>query len=152
MPRLTKEGTVILDNPRHEAFAQAVASGLNASEAYRRVYQSTVKNADTLSARLSVKVRDRIKEIQTAAATSAVLTLAEKREFLAKLIRTPIGDVDERSILCQAAEYQVAGGMRGKLRRGDAESGNEQAEPAVTTVRIKMADKLKAIELDAKLA
>lgn len=143
---------MILDNPRHEAFAQAVASGMSGSEAYRRTYGTKAKNADCLASRLSVKVKDRVAEIQKGSLTSTTLTLQEKREFLANLIRTPIGDVDERSILCQSAEYQVTGGVRGKLRRGPAPSGNETTVAEVTTVRIRMADKLKALELDAKLA
>lgn len=145
----------MLKNPRHEAFAQAVASGTSGTEAYRRVYGAKAnKNAENLACRLSrnVNVRQRVSELQQKSATATTLSLQEKREFLAKLVRTPIGSIDETSELCQAAEYQVSGGLRGRLRRGQADRGNEQGETEVTTVRIKLADKLKAIELDAKLA
>ena len=44
-----------LANPRHELFAQAVASGKSASEAYRQS-GATGKNADVQAAKLVVKI------------------------------------------------------------------------------------------------
>jgi hypothetical protein len=71
-------------------------------------------------------------ELREEARRETVLSLRDKREFLARVVRTPIGDVDEGSDLCQ-------------------ESATEETEIA-SKKRIKMPDKLRAIELDAKLA
>lgn len=56
------------------------------------------------------------------------LSKHEKRAFLARIVRTPIGDVSAASDLCQ--EHTVTEGM----------------------TKVKMPSKLQAIELDAKLA
>jgi hypothetical protein len=66
--------------------------------------------------------------LQTAAATEGVMSLREKRLFLAAVVRTPIGEVDENSPLCQYFQRTKAG------------------------LRVTMVDKLRALELDAKLA
>ena len=138
---------------RQEKFCALYASGKTATEAYRESYGNT-KTAEAASSRLltNVKVRARVTALQQATALSAVLTLAEKRAFLRSVVLTPLGDIDERSILCQSAEYVTNGGVRGKLRKGHASGGNEETEPETTTVKLKMCDKLRAIELDAKLA
>jgi hypothetical protein len=73
-------------------------------------------------------VRSRISELKAAADEGAVMSLREKRLFLAEIVRTPIGKVDESSPLCQG------------FRRTD------------TGLTVTMPDKLQAIELDAKLA
>lgn len=58
-----------------------------------------------------------------------MLTIMEKRKFLAAIIRTPIGQIDESSPLCQSFEI----GKEGERK-------------------YKMPDKLKAIERDDALA
>ncbi len=140
-------------NSRQEIFCAEYAGGKTATEAYRLAYGNT-KTAEAASSRLLtvVKVAERIAALQQAAAATAVLSLAEKRQYLRRVVMTPLSNVDETSDLCQAAEYEVTGGIRGKLRRGNADQGNEEEEPEKTTVKIKMPDKLRAIELDAKLA
>ena len=57
----------------------------------------------------------------------AFLTASERREYLARIVRTPIGLVNEQSDLCQYAEF------------------TEQGR------KIKMPDKLTALKLDAQL-
>ena len=54
-----------LANPRHELFAQAVASGNSASEAYRQC-GAAGKNADVQAAKLVVKssIRERVEELK----------------------------------------------------------------------------------------
>lgn len=138
---------------RQEKFAQIYASGTKATEAYVAAY-GPVKGAEVSASRLlsTAKISGRVKALQALAAEAAVLTLADKRKYLRSVVMTPLGHVDETSVLCQSAEYLVTGGVRGRLRRGHSESGNEETEPEMTTVKIKMPDKLKAIELDAKLA
>lgn len=58
-----------------------------------------------------------------------VLSAQEKRAFLADIVRTPVGEVTENSPLCQSYKIDNEG-----------------------KIEYKMPDKLKALELDAKLA
>lgn len=63
-----------------------------------------------------------------------VMSMVERREFLAKVVRTPVGEVDSNHVLAQEV-----------TKRYDS-NGNMLSE----TVR--MPSKLDAVELDAKLA
>ena len=121
-----------LDNPTHEAFAQKVAQGLNATEAYRAVTGKNGPGAKVIAHRWLTKTNSRIKELQAASATAATLTMQERREFIARLVRTPIALIDEHNPLCQFVKYV------------ESESGRR--------VEYKVADKLAAIMDDAKLA
>jgi hypothetical protein len=114
-----------------EKFCVLLASGtkgMTATEAYKAVY-GDVKGAEASASRLlsSAKVAARIAAIQQEARAGAVLTLKESLEYLRQVVVTPIGEVDEKSTLCQAAEY--------------SDSGR----------KIKMPCKLRAIELSATL-
>ncbi|WP_445505027.1 hypothetical protein [Microvirga sp. G4-2] len=64
----------ILDNPRHERFAQALAKGLPASRAY---VEAGYAENDSNSARLSgnERVRARVLELQQQAAKKTVVTV-----------------------------------------------------------------------------
>ena len=117
-----------LANPRHERFAQAVASGKSASEAYRQS-GANGKNADVHAARLMVNdgICKRVAELKAAQSQKSELSRDQAREFLTEVILTPAGRVDEHSRLCQS--YKVTS------------EGRE----------IRMPDKLRAIELLAKL-
>lgn len=66
--------------------------------------------------------------LQAQSASEAVMTLADKRKYLARVIRTPAGLVDETSDLC-AKFKRVPGGRS-----------------------ISMPDKIGAIALDSRLA
>jgi len=124
-------GTAPLLNSRHERFAQMIALGRMARNAYMEVYDSTPRSAEASSSRLlsNAALRSRVAYLQAEAAKATVLTLAEKRKFLRDVVTTPIYVVDETNPLCQSAERTKDG-----------------------SVRIKMPDKLRALELDAKLA
>ena len=80
----------VLDNPRHEIFAQGIAKGLAQREAYRLAGYSSKTDAaiDASASRLvsESKVRARIKEIQSTAAVETALTLEEHMKEL-KLLR-----------------------------------------------------------------
>lgn len=67
----------------------------------------------------------------------AILSLIEKREYLARVVRTPVGQVDEDNSLAQKVKRQT---------RTDKEGNTYQTE------EIEIAGKLRALELDAKLA
>ncbi len=105
----------ILENQRHEKFAQLIATGEAASVAYKKVYKAKVSVADTNGPRLlgNARVKERVRELQGKAEAKTVLTIEEKREFLRRVV---------------VEDYSGAGS------------------------EIKMPDKLRAIELDAKLA
>lgn len=86
-----------LKNARHEAFAQAVASGVTACEAYRKIGgRGTLKNADVHSARMMVNdgIKARIAELQAASASKTVLDMTERREFLARAVRIKLHEID----------------------------------------------------------
>jgi hypothetical protein len=123
-------------NPRQERFAQLVATGMPGGRAYEEAGYA-VKSpdvAESAAARLltDVRVSAYVNEVRAAAKAkgeeAAYLTLEEKRKFLRDVVTTPIGEVDERNRLAQAL----------KVTRGGRE--------------IKLPDKLRALELDAKLA
>jgi hypothetical protein len=122
-----------LENPRHERFAQLKAKGVSGSEAYRIAFQYKPKGkedyADSLAWELSVKlgIDERVAEIIAERDDADLLSFRESRKFLADIVRTPVGQLDEDSPLVQ--ELIIT------------ESGK----------RIKMADKLRALRLDAEL-
>lgn len=117
---------------RMEAFVCAIIEGMSPKDAYKKAGYApkservAVACASKMLARADVQAR--IEQLRKASTVASVLTLAEKRRFLALVVRTPLSAVDEASVLAQ--EY-TAGGDK---------------------VRIKMVDKLRAIELDSKLA
>lgn len=126
-----------LKNARHERFAQAYAVNSNASEAWRKA-GGKGDNANVLGSKwlAKVSIKARVEELRakadTKAEASTVLSILEKREFLARVLRTPIGEIDHKSDLCQERTFI---------------EGQEE-----TSVKIKMPDKLKAIQLDNDLA
>lgn len=124
-----------LANPKHEAFAQRIFKGESYKSAYKALYKAHPKSAEAHGCRLvrNGKVAARVSELQGKVEKTNVLSLQEKREFLALVARTPIENVDENSPLAQSVEYDISGNTRRRLK-------------------IKMPDKLRAIELDAKLA
>ena len=101
----------ILANARHELFAQAVASGKSASEAYRRS-GGKGKNADVQAAKLVVSgsICERVAELKEAQSRKSELSRDRLREFLTEVILTPAGRVDEKSRLCQS--YKVTAEVR----------------------------------------
>lgn len=126
-----------LDNPRHEAFCVYYAECGCAASAYRRAYgkrSSIDKSVRNCAARLlaDVGIKNRIrslrKKIDDKREEVAFLSLKEKRQFLAEVVRTPVGQVDGQSKLCQSVKLTE------------------------TLTEYKMPDKLRALELDAKLA
>lgn len=124
----------MLKNPQHERFAQEVAKGRDNTMAYQAAYPGTGRvNARKSGSRLRTidGVNERISDIQQKAEDRTVLSIAEKRRFYATIIRTPIGEIDETSPLCQA------------VKRIDGEN---------PSVEYKMPDKLKATQLDNELS
>jgi hypothetical protein len=75
------------------------------------------------------KVRGLLRCARQTAFLANVLSLAEKRSFLADVVRTPVGEVDVGNKLAQGIRYR------------DGEM-----------VEMKMPDKISAVKLDAQLA
>lgn len=71
----------ILDNPKHEAFAQKVATGMHAKTAYEKTIGGKGNTARVCSSRLLPKVASRIKELQSAAEDKTVLSILQKRRI-----------------------------------------------------------------------
>jgi hypothetical protein len=111
-PEISEHSGGPLDNPRHEAFAQAVASGMQGAQAYRKVYGDHLKNPRSQASDLlkdNPDISERVKEIQDTGAKGAVMTLQQEMEYLTKAILTPIDQIDETSILCQRVKNSDSG-------------------------------------------
>ena len=121
-----------LANQKHEVFAQFVAKGTSACEAYRKAYgdklSSAVQRANSSRLLTNATVQQRVKWLQKSSASDTMLSIEEKRKFLADCIRTPIGRLNADSPLAQKVRVTPEG------------------------MEVVMVDKLRALELDAKLA
>jgi hypothetical protein len=120
----------VLDNPRHEKFAQLIASGESAGVVYGKIYRSLPASAEASAARLlrNVKVRRRVAEIQAGAAARVGWSISERLAFLRRCAETPPSELSLSDPVCQGQRV-------GK----DAEY-------------LLVPDKLKAVDLYSKLA
>lgn len=120
---------------RQVRFLQVLASG---ADRYSAMEEAGYKQSRSVMASTAKRILSSpsgakyLAELQERSAALAVMSLQEKREFLAAIVRTPIGKVDEKSPLCQ--EYVVV----------ENESGS--------AVKVKMPSKLEAIKEDNRLA
>ena len=75
-----------LPNPLHERFANLMATGNNATQAYR-VLRPFVKNPHALGHRLMKRpeIRCRIEEIRRGVSEKTVMNIAEKRDLLRQM-------------------------------------------------------------------
>jgi phage terminase small subunit len=123
----------MLSGPQKK-FCDGIVSGKNASQAYRDAYPKSTAAAARASASellTNPRIQAEIQRQRTKAeekAGSSVLTLAEKRKFLAELVRAQPETLASDSNLWQS------------IKR--TELGTEYRLP----------DKLKAIEIDSDLA
>jgi hypothetical protein len=99
----------VLTNPKHEAFAQLVAKGSAAGEAYRKVYKAKDEVCETSGPRLfrNPQVASRVAEIQEKGATKAAWTIETAIAYAEEVLETPVGDVDHNHRLCQERVYIV---------------------------------------------
>jgi hypothetical protein len=119
-------------SPKVARFCHLVSLGLTQADAYMQAgFKSEGKMAAELACRLLKRpdVAKYYAALREAAFLANVLSLAEKRSYLADVARTPIGKVELDNKLASAARWH-----NGEL------------------VEVRMPDKIKAIELDAKLA
>ena len=97
--------TPSLDNPRHELLAVALARGMLPAAAYEYAFGKKIDPNNPALDDLCIPLRVRVAELQRDEDTNVLVPLLsahERRAFLARVIRTPIGEVDETSPLVQA--------------------------------------------------
>jgi hypothetical protein len=129
-------------NARQELFCQFVAAGTSQTDAYMKAgFKATKEAARRNAARMltNADIKKRIKEIQTENPDISIakMTKQEKLDFLAQVIRTPIGKLEPDSPLC--AEYL------------DETVASNDGKVITTRRKVKCFDKLRAIELHSKL-
>lgn len=96
----------MLDNPRHEIFAQEVAKGMSQRRAYRVAFPNSVKWKDeTVDSKASVlansdKVLERINEIREKASSEAIKTAIERKAWLSAIIDNEAADISSRLKAC----------------------------------------------------
>lgn len=125
---------------RLQRFILAVSQSESPADAYQKAgYKPKSRRvAVACASRLLARddVQRRIAELRHQAHLDGLLTLQEKRAYLYRVIMTPAGEVTEGDPLCAS--------MRRSVRR--------TKDGTVVTLAIQMPDKLRALELDTKLA
>lgn len=124
-----------LDNAKREKFCEYIIAGETQAKAYELAYGLMTDSVDSCASELVriQSVADRIMELRKSGlGDSAFLSLKEKRSFLRSVVRTAPGEIDETSPLCQS--FKVRKDKYGETREYE------------------LPNKLKALELDAKLA
>lgn len=151
MSKSEKNDVKVALNIRQERFAELVASGVPASRAYIAAgYNVTEKAAEAHGSRLARngKVTARIEELRRKTATAVDFQRQDLVKWLVEVITTPVSQIGPDSRIAQevTTEY-VAGGSRGKLKRGHAPSGNETTNPLIERIRVKGVGKMDAARL-----
>lgn len=116
-----------LENPKHEAFAQNRASGMNQAAAYEAAGYTPSRQS---AARLATNedICSRVAELQAEAAAATKFTKEKAIEFLVKVIQQPVGSLTADSVLA------------------------EEISPTQHGTRVRMMGKAKALELLGKWA
>ena len=128
-----------LDTMR-ERFLKRLMLGDSATEAYRKGHPKASARVCENEGSLLRKEREvamRYEWMQKQVEAETFLTVAEKRNFLALAVRTPIGEIDETHVLCQSLK-------RKRLAGRDDEDGWEVEE-------IKAVDKIASIKVDNEM-
>lgn len=91
---------------KQKTFARGVFEGLSQREAYKKAYDCSTKKdktVDELASRLArnAKVKEYLEELNKEAESPLVLTKQERLEWLSRVVRTPLHEVDDHSDLCQ---------------------------------------------------
>lgn len=125
-----------LENQRHERFALFVAGGDVDATAYRKAFKCKQATADANATRMRDNdgIRARIAEIQRASATAKVLSMQERREFMARVVRLDMVSMDTKK----------DGDLVQEIITTTTKDG--------TTTKLKVPGKRECIMDDAKLA
>lgn len=138
---------------RREKFVQAYVSGLSAKRAYEMAYgKSSGAKASASRLLTFVNVLARLRELQQKQVIAALMTRDLARQYLYRVVFTPIGQVDPSSDLCQSFEVQGHAESPDVRELGGANSPVKKPGWKRSSVKIVMPDKLRAIELDSKLS
>lgn len=121
----------VLDNPKHERFAQERARGVNQGEAYTSAgYKPSEQHASRLAS--NGKIAERIIEIQTKAAEKIEFTIAdamrqvdEDREFARELKQS------SAAVAASALKFKLAGMLIDKVQ-ADVTQHEVTADPETT--------------------
>ena len=109
VPKSTKRSRIAAA-AAHEAFCVAVANGMSQTDAYA-LHVGTGPHINKSACNLAKRHKDRIAQLRAEndaiAAAARVLTKQEAMEFLTNVVRTPIGEIDHTSPLCQERTYTV---------------------------------------------
>ncbi|MEI7910782.1 MAG: hypothetical protein WCK77_14185 [Verrucomicrobiota bacterium] len=132
-------------DPRHQRFADLVLGGMSAAESHRKAgfKGKTAGSRATMGSRMlrNVDIRAYMEAVRATAgaddAAAAVLTLVEKRKFLARIVRVPLARINPEDADDPNADLVES------YRRSDSETGS--------TVAFKKLSPLSAIEADNKL-
>ncbi len=140
-------------------FVAQLLAGDSATRAYIKAKgkkKITYDSARTLGARLFAKVhiQEALAEARREVRAGAVMSVQEKREWLARAKRATLDDIDEHSDLAAEITEDIVstGEARGRLKRGTADEGNEESGPTVIRRKVKGYNKVDIIKLDAQLA
>tara|TARA_B110000495_G_scaffold203492_1_gene227456 strand:- start:950 stop:1450 length:501 start_codon:yes stop_codon:yes gene_type:complete len=96
-----------LTNPRHEIFAQLVATGKTATAAYKKAgYTAKTRSAISNACRLLTKadILDRVGFLRKKTEARLELSREKLAEHLWDVVFTPIGNIDAQSPLCQESK------------------------------------------------
>jgi hypothetical protein len=131
-------------NPLHQRYADNILSGLSGVESYQRAYAAITPKLTRESAyngdkrlKKNPEVIAYLRAIRAASATSTVLSVTEKREFLARVVRT---DITTLSI--------DGDGKNGDMIKSYSVNESESSR----NIRLEKHDPLKAIDLDNRIA
>lgn len=128
-------------DPRHQRFADLILAGMAQHEAATKAgFTSRRESAYVTGKRLAKRqdVQAYLRAVQAEAAKGAVLSATEKREFLARIVRTPLMSIDPD------AHDLKDGDLIKKFKRATTETGE--------TWEIEKLDPLKAIAEDNRLS
>lgn len=125
--------------PQQQEFVNKVASGDSATTAYVNIYNCKKESASSAASRLLKKpsIKNELSRLKKAAEKNTLMGIQHKRALLTEMILSPAVGIDPKSPLVQNV----------KIKRRTLPDGTVEEDITVT-----LPDKLKAIELDAKLS
>jgi phage terminase small subunit len=122
---------------QHRAFCKNILKGMNGSSAYRAVYACDSTNAVVAAGASRILAMPHVKayleKMRKARDERLVLSIQEKREYLAKVVRTAIKDVKPDSELIQEITINKHQDKKGEV---------------TTKTTFKLPSKLDAIKID----
>jgi len=113
----------VLTNPKHEAFAQAVAAGSTGAAAYRNHVSSKAldNSAQTGAGRLladpkiAARVAELKRQVEKIADEVFHFTKADLLRWHLSVLQTPVSEIDEDHRLCQEYSLSATGAMKVKM-------------------------------------